>query len=117
MKLHQLAGYLFAIFISVNLCHSKTADEVMHDSIVLMEKSDWKGALAVLQPMVEKHANDGVKTFGSKFGVAYYYQGLCQLKIAQEARKVFDAKLAKEYYSQSIASFKQCYAINNRRYQ
>ena len=113
MKLHQLAGYLFAIFISVNLCHSKTADEVMHDSIVLMEKSDWKGALAALQPMVEKHANDGVKTFGSKFGVAYYYQGLCQLKIAQEARKVFDAKLAKEYYSQSIASFKQCYAINN----
>ncbi len=93
--------------------YAQDSDSLMSESITLMEKSNWKEALAIVTKVIETNGKDGLKTIGPKFGVAYYYQGLCQLKLAQQARKESKQDEAKALYLRSIDSLQQCYAIEN----
>jgi len=95
-----------------SISYAEDADELMSDSIVLMEKSSWKQALDKVTEVIDSNEN-GVEELGPKFGVAYYYQGLCQLKLAQQARKESKPEEAKALYLKSIESLQQCYAIEN----
>jgi len=95
------------------ICHAQDADNLMSESISLMEKNNWQGALDKVSKVIEANGEKGVKTLGPKFGVAYYYQGLCQLKLAQQARKESKLEEATAWYKKSIESLQQCYAIEN----
>lgn len=95
---------------------TQDADELMSDSIGLMEESKWSEALVKVRKVIDTN-KDGASSLGPKFGVAYYYQGLCQLKLAQQGRKESRAEEANALYLEAISSFQQCYAIKNTEEQ
>ncbi len=76
--------------------------------ISLMEQGQWQKTRDLTSALITKHNSTGVKKFGAKFATAYYYKGLCLLKIAQAEEK----QAALKTYQSAIQSFNQCYAVD-----
>ena len=88
---------------------------ILQKSIALMEQGEWQKTLELLNPLIEKYGDTGIKKFGAKFATTYYYKGLCLLKLAQAHNKNADPtsqKQAQALFQDSIISFNQCYSVN-----
>ena len=91
------------------------AENALTKSIELMDKLEWKSALDTLEPIKKKYADNGVKTFGAKFGIVYYYSGLSSLKLAEQMR---DSELPDKdkkhaaLLQKAITDFTKCHSIN-----
>lgn len=87
--------------------HTRTIQQ----SIALMEQSKWQQTLNLLNPLIEKNKNTGLRKHGAKFATTYYYKGLCLLKLGQEKAKQQE-KTATEHFTAAIEAFNQCHDIN-----
>ena len=90
---------------------SDTHTRIIQQSIALMEQSKWQQTLDLLNPLIQKNKTTGLKKHGAKFATAYYYKGLCLLKLAQQ-KTAKENKTATTLFQSAIQSLNQCYAIN-----
>ncbi len=120
-----IAGYIIALISVGGIVLAQSPEPVIATSsdpntqviekcISLMEKEEWQQTLDILQPFIQKHKETGLKEHGAKFATAYYYQGLCQLKLAQALNKLSakEEATSTKLFGAAIASFDQCYAVD-----
>lgn len=89
--------------------------QIIQQCVTLMEQSKWQETLELLNLLIEQNKDTGLKKHGAKFATAYYYQGLCLLKLAQAQNKLVDNKSQQDtdkLFLSAIESFNQCYVIN-----
>lgn len=122
-----LIRFVFALTAMGNLTFAQNPNQSSKEStdphtlliqqcITLMEKNQWQETLDLINPFIEKNKDTGLKKHGAKFATAYYYQGLCLLKLGQAQSKLPNKEniqdATNKLFLTAIESFNQCYAIN-----
>lgn len=73
------------------------------------EAKEYDKSQAVFQRIVTSYGKRAPLIYGPKFGVIYYRKGLCELKLAGQAKRGRNLDAAATWYEKAVESFKTCH--------
>ena len=70
---------------------------------------DYVNCQATLQQIVTNFGGRAPMLVGPKFGMIYYRKGLCELKLANDAKLANNPESAEKWFAEAAKSFQACY--------
>ncbi|MGB2559850.1 MAG: tetratricopeptide repeat protein [Akkermansiaceae bacterium] len=113
VKSHPMTRFLIIIFTAslalVGHVRSQDLQTQLGQASQAYKNMDYQGARDLLERITKTYGGRAPMLYGPKFGVIYYRKGLCELKLASEAKRGNRLGDAEKWFAEAASSFEVCY--------